>query len=58
MLREIERKNGKAIWKSSDNRTGEVNFYGIRDAGVKDAPFEKQVQRLREAREAIGAISS
>lgn len=53
MLRKIEVKNGKEIWKSSDNRTGEIGFYGVRSAGQDDKPFDHVVQRLKQARELL-----
>lgn len=59
MLRMIDKKNGKAIWKSStaDRKTGAeiVNFYGIRAVGVTDKPFDSQHGSLRDARTALDA---
>lgn len=59
MLRMIDKKNGKAIWKSStiDRKTGAeiVNFYGVRDADAKDTPFDSEHGRLAQAREALDA---
>ncbi len=59
MLRKIETRNGKGIWKSSgaDRKTGAevVNFYGVRAADAKDTPFDSQHERLYQAREATDA---
>jgi len=59
MLRMIDKKGGKAIWKSStiDRKTGAeiVNFYAIRDVGAKDTPFDSEHSRLAQAREALDA---
>ena len=58
MLREIERKNGKSIFKSSDNHTGTVNFYGVRDTQAVNKPFEQKFAFLKAAREAIGSTAA
>jgi len=57
MLRLIDKKNGKSIWKSSRAVKGAemINFYGIRDVDAKDTPFDSQHDTLRDAREALDA---
>lgn len=59
MLKLIDKKNGKAIWKSStaDRKTGAelINFYGVRDVDARDTPFDSQHGSLRDAREALDA---
>ena len=59
MLKMIEKRNGKSIWKCSgaDRKTGAevVSFYGVRAAEAKDTPFDSQHDRLYQAREATDA---
>ena len=57
MLKMIERNKAtdREIWKSSDVRTGVVAFYGIRQTGAKDKPFESTHPALHLAREALVA---
>ncbi len=59
MLRKIETRNGKGIWKCSgaDRKTGAevISFYGVRDTDPKDTPFDSQHDRLYQAREATDA---
>ena len=53
MLRKIEVKNGRAIWKSSDNHTGAINFYGVRPVDANDKPFDDRFPMLWQARESL-----
>ena len=59
MLRKIDSKGGKEIWKSSgaDRKTGAevINFYGVRGKGKENTPFDSQHDTLRDAREALDA---
>ena len=59
MMRRIEIRNGKGIWKSSatDRKTGAevIGFYGVRDADAKETPFDSQHDKLYQAREATDA---
>ena len=59
MLRKIEIRNGKGIWKSSsaDRKTGAeiISFYGVRAADATDTPFDSRHDKLYQAREATDA---
>ena len=54
MLRMIEKRDGMSIWKSSDNRTGTVNFYGTRPTDAINQPFTDTHATLTDARKALG----
>ena len=54
MLREIEKRNGMTIWKSSDNRTGSINFYGVRSTEAANKPFDSTHATLTDARKELG----
>lgn len=57
MLREIERRNGKAIVKSTSVRKGAevINFYGLRSTDATDKPFDSTHLTLWQARKALEA---
>jgi hypothetical protein len=50
MLRVIEVREGREIVKSSNAHSGVTNFYGVRDKGAKDQPFDITFPRLCDAR--------
>jgi len=53
MLRVIEVREGREIVKSSNVQTGVANFYGVRDKGAKNQPFDVTFPRLCDARAEI-----
>ena len=56
MLRTVQVTNTQEIVKSSNNKTGESSFYGVRDKGAMNKPFDETFSTLGQAREFAGVV--